>query len=121
MQTPPPHVHARSFVSHVSAATLQRDDAISDMLQYTIMPSEVCVVPVMAATHRHADTMQTCSKPDTTRAQHRTYSIAQKQIPLYNLEQMRYKVVCQVHPKGEAVGVEQGLADMVHNQLCQGC
>ncbi len=63
---------------------------------------------------------QTCSKPDTARAEHHTHSIAQEQIPLYSLEQMRYKVVRQVHSKGQAVGVEQGLADVVHDQLCQG-
>ncbi len=65
--------------------------------------------------------MQTCSKPDTTGAEHHTYSIAQEQIPLYSLEQMRYKVVCQVHSKGQAIRVEEGLADVVHDQLCQGC
>lgn len=56
-----------------------------------------------------------------TRAEHHTYSIAQEQIPFYSLEQMRYKVVGQVHSKGQAVRVKEGLADVVHNQLCQGC
>ena len=86
-----------------------------------MMPSEVCDVPVMAANHRLADMMQTCSKPVTARAEHHTYSVAQEHIPFYSLEQMRHQVVCHVHSKGQAVRVEQGLADVVHDQLCQRC
>ena len=48
-----------------------------------------------------------------------THSIAQEQGPLCCLEEVWDQVVCQVHSKGQAVGVEESLADMVYHQLCQ--
>lgn len=50
-----------------------------------------------------------------------TDCIAQKQIPLCRLEQMRNEVVGHVHPKRQAVSIVEGLTDVVHHQLCQGC
>lgn len=52
-------------------------------------------------------------------AQPLTYSIAQEQGPLCCLEEVWDQVVCQVHSKGQAIRVEQSLADMVYHQLCQ--